>query len=202
MGACTSRANTRATPFPVIWKARSNRGYASRSRLLGAIRSLASVHARVRFHPDRSRSGLKERCMPTTAGAAAQPLSSRGKHLVGAELERCIFCRGTKITREGKRYKKLETVQLWYCRTCDRVFTPQRAKGKRYPLKIILESLIYYYRGETRERTAEHIRERFGISVPARTLSAWLAEYRNLTPYARYRSANLAHHRPNRIIQS
>jgi len=47
--------------------------------------------------------------MPTTAGAAAGPLSSRGKHLVGAELERCIFCRGTKISREGKRYKKLET---------------------------------------------------------------------------------------------
>jgi len=32
--------------------------------------------------------------------------------------------------REGKRYKKLETVQLWYCLACDRVFTPQRAKGK------------------------------------------------------------------------
>ena len=76
--------------------------------------------------------------MPTTAGAAG-PLSSRGKHLVGAELERCIFCRGTKITREGKRYKKHETVQLWYCRTCDRVFTPQRAKGKTYPLKLVLE---------------------------------------------------------------
>ena len=128
--------------------------------------------------------------------------SARVGRLIGEELERCIYCGGTKITREGKRHKQLETVQLWYCRTCDRVFTPQRAKGKRYPLKVILESLIYYYRGETRERTAEHIRARFGISVPARTLSAWLAEYRDLTPYARYRSANLAHHRPNRIIQS
>src|ERR1700722_11675988 len=113
--------------------------------------------------------------MPTTAGAAG-PLSSRGKHLVGAELERCIFCRGTKITREGKRYKKLETVQLWYCRDCDRVFSPQRAKGKTYPLKIVLESLIYYYRGETREVTVKRIKERFGIEVSARTLSTWIAE--------------------------
>jgi hypothetical protein len=136
--------------------------------------------------------------------AAPDPkrLSAGAGRLIGEELERCIYCGGTKITREGKRHKKLETVQLWYCRACDRVFTPQRAKGKRYPLKIILESLIYYYRGETRERTAEHIRERFGITVPARTLSAWLAEYRDLTPYARYRSANLAHYRPNRIIRS
>ena len=104
--------------------------------------------------------------------------------IVAEVLERCIYGNGTQVTREGKRYKKLETVQLWYCRTCDRVFTPQRAKGKRYPLKVILESLIYYYRGETRERTAEYIKGRFGIAVPSRTLSAWLAEYRVLTPYA------------------
>jgi hypothetical protein len=65
--------------------------------------------------------------MAITAGASAAPLSSRGKRLVGAELERCIFCRGASITREGKRYKKLETVQLWYCRDCDRIFSPQRA---------------------------------------------------------------------------
>jgi hypothetical protein len=61
---------------------------------------------------------------------------------VGAEPERCMICNGTRIGREGIRYKKLEDVRLWYCRTCDRVFTPQRAKGKRYPLKVILESLI------------------------------------------------------------
>jgi PD-(D/E)XK nuclease superfamily len=128
--------------------------------------------------------------------------STRGGRLIGEELERCIYCGGTKISREGKRHKKLETIQLWYCRTCDRVFNPQRAKGKRYPLKVILESLIYYYRGETREETAEHIKQRFGITVPPRTLSAWLAEYRELTPYARFRDANRADFRPSRIIRS
>lgn len=56
--------------------------------------------------------------MPPTAIADHRPpASSRGRQLVGAELERCILCNGTKITREGKRYKKLETVQLWYCHT-------------------------------------------------------------------------------------
>jgi PD-(D/E)XK nuclease superfamily protein len=140
--------------------------------------------------------------MPTTAGAAAGPLSSRGKHIVGAELERCIFCRGTKITREGKRYKKLETVQLWYCRTCDRVFTPQRAKGKTYPLKIVIESLILYYRGETRGATAKKIKERFGITVPLRTLSGWLADYRPLTTYARLRTEQRSHFPPHRIIHA
>ena len=128
--------------------------------------------------------------------------SSRLRRLIGADLKRCIFCRGTAITREGKRYKKLETVQLWYCRSCDRVFTPQRAKGKTYPLKVILESLCLYYRGETRSRVSKRIKERFGIIVPPRTLSQWLSEYRDLTTYARLREQGSALFTPHQLIRS
>jgi transposase-like protein len=73
--------------------------------------------------------------MPRRSTDHLSAASSRARRLVGAELERCIFCQGTAITREGKRYKKLETVQLWYCRTCDRVFTPKM----RRPMKPNLE---------------------------------------------------------------
>jgi hypothetical protein len=130
------------------------------------------------------------------------PASSRARQLIGAQLERCIYCNGKRITREGTRKKKFETVQLWYCHSCDRVFTPQRAKGKTYPLKVILESPMHYYRGETRERTSDKINERFGISVPPRTLSAWISQYRDLTPYARLRDKYLSTYRPNRIIRA
>jgi hypothetical protein len=116
--------------------------------------------------------------------------------------ERCIYCDGTRITREGKRYKKLETVQLWYCHDCDRVFTPQVAHGKRIPLKVILESLCLYYRGETCRRVAHRIKERFGLSVSPRTLSQWLAEYRALTTYARLRSRALMLFTPHTLIRS
>jgi hypothetical protein len=128
--------------------------------------------------------------------------SHRRSRVIGAELERCIYCQGTKIRREGVRRKKLETVQLWYCRDCNRTFTPQRAKGRTYPLKVILEALMLYYRGETREHTSKRIKERFGIAVPARTLSTWLAEYRELTTYARLRAKCAANFRPNRVIRS
>ncbi len=140
--------------------------------------------------------------MPRTAVDHSSASSRARRRLIGAELERCIFCNGTHITREGKRYKKLETVQLWYCRTCDRVFTPQRAKGKTYPLKVILESLITYYRGDTRESTAQRIKERFGVAVPARTLSTWLSEYRELTTYARLRNDLAKQFPPQRIIRA
>ena len=140
--------------------------------------------------------------MTEQPGTASTPASSRRRRLIGEKLERCIYCQGTEIRREGKRAKKHETVQLWYCRSCDRVFTPQRAKGKTYPLKIVLESLMHYYRGETRAQTSKRIGERFGIAVPARTLSNWIAEYRRLTTYARLREEGARLYRPNRIIRS
>jgi transposase-like protein len=128
--------------------------------------------------------------------------SSRRRRLVGAELERCIFCGGSSIRREGKRQKKHETIQLWYCRDCDRVFTPQRAKGKTYPLKVVLEALMHYYRGDTRAQAAKRIAERFDVTVPSRTLSNWIAEYRELTTYARLREDCAKLFRPNRVIRS
>src|ERR687888_1601172 len=98
-------------------------------------------------------------------------MSTPRHRLIGDQCERCLYCRGTRITREGKRYKKLETVQLWRCHDCGRVFTPQIAKGKTFPLAVILDALMRYYRGDTRKRVTTNIKERFGLKVSPRTLS-------------------------------
>ena len=124
------------------------------------------------------------------------------KRLIGDRCERCLYCHGLRITREGRRYKKLETIQLWRCHDCHRVFTPQIVTGKTFPLAVILEALMRYYRGDTRERVAVHIKERFGIRISPRTLSQWLAEYRELTTYARLRPALLPQFRPHQLIRS
>jgi transposase-like protein len=129
-------------------------------------------------------------------------MSNPPRRLIGDQCERCLYCGGTHITREGKRYKKLETVQLWRCHDCDRVFTPQIAKGKTFPLAVILDALMRYYQGETRRRVATRIKERFGLSVSNRTLSQWLAEYRPLTTYARLRTQLLHRFRPHQLIRS
>ena len=139
---------------------------------------------------------------PYATATSSRSRSHPRRPLIGANTERCIYCEGTRITREGKRYKQLETVQLWYCHDCDRVFTPQVVQGKRTPLKVILESLCLYYRGETRRRVAQRIKERFGLSVSPRTLSQWLSEYRELTTYARLRSRALTRFTPHTLIRS
>jgi hypothetical protein len=76
------------------------------------------------------------------------------------------------------------------------------AKGKTFPLAVILESLCRYYRGETRTQVATQIKERFGLTVSPRTLSQWLSEYRELTTYARLRTKLLHEFRPHQLIRS
>jgi hypothetical protein len=94
-------------------------------------------------------------------------------------------------------------VQRWYCHTCSTSFTPQpAARGKVFPLKVILESLCYFYTGHTLDRTATHIRDRFGARLHPRTLSRWLSEYRELTTYARLRSRALRLFTPHNLIRS
>ena len=122
-------------------------------------------------------------------------------------LHRCEY-RALYLLRRHPHYQgrqavqELETVQLWYCHDCDRVFTPQVVQGKHTPLKVILESLCLYYRGETRPRVAHRIKERFGLTLSPRTLSQWLAEYRELTTYARLRSRAIALFTPHTVVRS
>ncbi len=137
-----------------------------------------------------------------TPSARATTVRTRRAQLIGADLERCIYCRSTAITKKGKRHKKHETIQLWYCKHCATVFTPQIAKGKTYPLKVILEALILYYHGHTTTQATKRIKERFGITISTRTLAAWLAEYRHLTAYAPLRQGLARTFTPRQLIRS
>lgn len=123
--------------------------------------------------------------------------------LIGADLERCIFCHGTQIVRAGRRRNRHTIMQRWYCHTCAATFSPQpAAQHKVFPLKIILEGLCHFYAGHTLARTATHLRDRFGYRIHPRTLSRWLAEHRDLTTYARLRPRAIQHFTPHTLIRS
>jgi len=124
------------------------------------------------------------------------------KNIVGAFEERCLFCSGKRITRKGRRRKKFETIQLWYCRDCDQVFTPRALKGKTYPIPVILDGLGYYNTGYSLETSAKRLKERYGIMVTPTTLSRWLREFKELTTYARLRESGMVLFPPHQVIQS
>jgi transposase-like protein len=103
--------------------------------------------------------------------------------------ERCPHCSGRKLVRKGTRIKKLETVQLWQCRACTRVFTPAPAelRHKTYPLRVILDGVTFYNLGYTLTQAAAKLKTRHGCRVPPSTLSAWIHEHSELATYARLR---------------
>ena len=122
--------------------------------------------------------------------------------LIGAGQERCPYCTSTDIIKKGRRTKKFETVQLWYCQHCKKVFTPQLVKHKTYPIRVILEGLMLYYSGKNLTESAERLRERYGILVQPRTLQSWVAAYRPLTTYGRLRARGSKLFPPHQVIRS
>jgi len=48
--------------------------------------------------------------------------------------DRCPHCGSRDLSRKGTRRKKFETVQLWRCRACRRVFTPAPARFATRPI--------------------------------------------------------------------
>ncbi|MFH1321322.1 MAG: hypothetical protein ABII90_11825 [Bacteroidota bacterium] len=112
---------------------------------------------------------------------------------VSEKTEICPYCQGKNIIKKGTRKKKLETVQLYYCNDCQKVFTPQKVKGKQFPLKVILDGLNFYNTGFTLEESCGFLKEKFGLEVGINTLSNWVKEYEPLCRYARMRDFGLFH---------
>jgi len=81
--------------------------------------------------------------------------------------ERCPHCGGAKLVRKGVRVKKLETVQLWQCRACDRrIHSPPVAlRNKTYPLRVILDGVTFYNLGYTLAQAAAKLKTRHGTRV-------------------------------------
>ncbi|MCS7150860.1 MAG: PD-(D/E)XK nuclease family protein, partial [Endomicrobia bacterium] len=112
------------------------------------------------------------------------------------------YCKGKDIVKKGRRKKKFETVQLYYCNNCKKVFTPQKVKGKQFPLSIILDGLSLYNTGWTLEESCKLLKEKYGLEVKPSTLSDWVKEFQPLCRYSRMREFGLKLFSANQVIQS
>lgn len=82
--------------------------------------------------------------------------------------------------RKGLRKKKLETIQLWRCNDCRKVFTPQPLRYKTYPLPVILHGVSLYNLGYSAETASRLITERSGLKVAPSSITAWVNEHQTL----------------------
>ena len=103
------------------------------------------------------------------------------------KAERCPYCQGSNIVKKGIRRKKLEEIQIYFCKNCGKKFVPQIAKNKTYPLRIILEALTLYNRLATLEQISQKIAEKYGLKINCQTVVNWVNCYKEQIPFLRFR---------------
>lgn len=114
----------------------------------------------------------------------------------------CPECGCKNTVKKGKRRNRLQTLQVFKCTECLHRFTGAPAKNKSYPLKLILEAVSTFNLGHSMTDTQQVLRARFHRSVPERTISSWLTEYRPLTTYARLRATGRKLFTPDTIVRA
>lgn len=100
----------------------------------------------------------------------------------------CPYCNCTGITKKGKRKKKYETVQLYFCNHCQRKFTPVLNKNRSFPLRIIIDSIGLYNRMFSIEDSARLVSETYGIPVSPQNISNWIKDFKKHFPFLKFRN--------------
>lgn len=101
--------------------------------------------------------------------------------------ETCPYCNGRDIIKKGQRVKKYGDIQLYYCKHCDKKFTPGVDKYKTFPLRLVIDAVTLYNRLYSLEDSVKLVSEKYGISVSRQILRKWLDEYREYLTFLRMR---------------
>jgi hypothetical protein len=126
------------------------------------------------------------------------PALRRSKHET-KPIERCPYCGDLGIIKKGIRKNKYGAVQLFYCRRCEKKFSPLVTKGKSFPLKIIIAAINEYHRFRPLEAAAEIVSKRYGIPVSRQNVKNWLRDFREYLPITRLYSAIATEYPPRRV---
>lgn len=118
------------------------------------------------------------------------------------QVEQCPYCLGKDIAKWGRRKKKYELSQIYYCYHCKKTFTTPKAKGRSFPLKVILEGLCLYNVGYSAEESCKFLKETFGLEISPRTLRDWVDDYAELCRYSRLRPYGMKLYKPHQAIQT
>ena len=115
---------------------------------------------------------------------------------------KCPYCLSSNFVKRGLRKKKLEQVQLFLCRTCNKTFTPHLDKGKHYPLSTLLDSLSLYHLGYSLEKTCRILNNRSpkDSTVSTTTLARWLSEFIDYCRFNRMRPYAIKKYSPKEMV--
>ncbi|MDO8620034.1 MAG: hypothetical protein Q7R64_01645 [bacterium] len=136
----------------------------------------------------------------TSAGEASAKAQATSALTAPTE---CVYCQSVDFVRRGRRHNKFGTAQLYICRNpvCGRTFTAKDIKGKKFPLKIVIECMSHYNLGFTFEQTCSIVKQKFGAAPDPQTASAWYEEYKPLCRYERLRPWAVKYCKPTETVE-
>src|SRR3989338_3572771 len=140
----------------------------------------------LRIFGEKGQASTEEAISGTGTFGTGTELIGEEKSLKDGE-DNCPYCKSKRFFRRGKRKKKLEIVQLYQCKECNRTFTSQFSKCWHYPVNLIIDGLSYYNLGFGLEDTCRIIKQKFGVNPVASTLANWIRRYADLCRYERLR---------------
>ena len=130
------------------------------------------------------------------------PQLYQNKELAGNKLaDLCSYCQSKNFVKRGLRKKKLENVQLYLCKDCGRTFTSQSVKGKKYPMRVVLDGISYHNLGFTLEDSCRLVSQKFGVDLKPSTLGSWNEEFSDLCRYSRLRPFAVKMCRPAETVE-
>lgn len=99
----------------------------------------------------------------------------------------CIYCNSKNIIKKGKRSNKFQTLQKYFCKSCNKNFILSNIKNKTYLSYVILDAISYYNLGNTLKDCSVYINKKYNLNLSQQTISSWLKKYKEKVPYFRIR---------------
>ena len=118
---------------------------------------------------------------------------------------RCPNCSSSNIRKYGINKKKLQTSQRYFCKECQKTFVLAATTGlknKSYPANIILNALSYYNLCYSQKKTSSMLSRKHRASVPQKTISNWINEFKSITTFNRLREQAKQQFRSEELISS
>jgi len=113
---------------------------------------------------------------------------------------KCPNCSKNAI-KYGTRKTKLQEIQVFLCKNCNKRFSPITQQNKTYPLQTILKAVSLYNLGHNLSQVQKMLESKTQIKVPISTISNWISQYKPVCTFARLRNQAIKQHTPKQIIK-
>jgi transposase-like protein len=93
-------------------------------------------------------------------------------------VKKCVFCKSSKVVKNGQRKRKVRIKQSFLCRECEKQFVePDGFERMRYKPKDIARAIHLHNDGMSLFQVQNHLWQHDGVKVSRETIRSWCEKY-------------------------